>query len=92
MEYSRAEQFNHEAPPRVELDAEYKYFHKRCTCGNEFRTAIPRKFFKNPDDDSLELDITAGGGVAGYPDIAASDVQARIEQKNCGDEEQHPEE
>jgi hypothetical protein len=92
MEHLGAERLNQEGVTRIELDAEYKYFYKQCTCGNEFRTAIPRKLFKNPDDESVELNMTAGGSVAGYPDIEVADVQARIEQKHCGDKEKHPEE
>jgi hypothetical protein len=92
MERPSAENMDSAAQTRIELVAEYKYLHKQCACGNEFRTAIPRKLFKNPDDESLEINVTASGSVSGYPDIDASDVQARIEQKNCGDKEQHPEE
>jgi hypothetical protein len=92
MEKLDAERMDRVGLTRVEIDGEYKYLYKQCTCGNEFRTAIPRKFFKNSDDESLELAVTATGGIKDYPDIKATDVKTRIEQENCGDKEQHPEE
>ncbi len=76
---------------RVELDEEYKYLQKLCSCGNEFRTAIPRKFFKHPDDLSLTLAVNGNERMPGYPDIKSADVQARIDQLECGDAERHPE-
>lgn len=71
---------------RVELDAEYKYFTKHCTaCGQEFRTAIPRTFFRNPDDESTQLAATGSGTISGYDTIRAADVQQRMFETTCAD-------
>lgn len=40
----------------MQLDSEYKIFVKKCSaCNQEFRTNVPRDFFKNPDDESTVL-------------------------------------
>lgn len=75
---------------RVELSEDNKILHKQCSCGEEFSTAIPRKFFKHPNDTSLEL-AKSGGAISGFPSISADALQARIEKVECGVKERHPE-
>ncbi len=58
---------------RVELSGEHKIFVKQCTaCGSEFRTSIPRSFFKRPNDESDLL--TADGLAMGVDKIIAQSV------------------
>lgn len=71
---------------RVEFDGEHKLFVKECTaCGQEFRTGVPRKFFRNPDDASTQLAVNGGGTIDGYDSIRAADVERHILETTCPD-------
>ncbi len=71
---------------KVEVDGEHKYFTKQCTaCGQEFRTAVPRKFFRNPDDESTQLAANGSGTIDGYDSIRSADVERNIFASTCAD-------
>lgn len=71
---------------RVEVTGEYKVFTKMCTeCGQEFSTSTPRKFFRNPDDESTTLNINGGGNISGHESIRGEDVARHIENTVCPD-------
>ena len=61
---------------RVEFDGEHKIFVKECSeCGNTFSTGVPKRFFKNPDDDSVAL----------HPDAKDSGIEKIISNLVCPD-------
>lgn len=91
MEQSDAERMDRVGLTRVELEGDFKCLYKQCTCGSEFRTTLPRGFFKNPNDESLELARSSNGTIIGNPDIRADAVQARIDNIQCNDQDRHPE-
>ena len=75
---------------RVEFDGEHKLFVKVCTeCGNEFRTGVPRKFFKNPNDESTTLRKNGSGTIDGFESIRADAVKSHIFDTTCADAARH---
>lgn len=75
---------------RVEFDGEHKLFVKVCTeCGNEFRTGVPRKFFKNPNDESTTLRVNGSGAIDGFESIRADVVEKHILDTTCADTARH---
>lgn len=84
-----------ETPPfqRVDFDGEHKIFVKECShCGNTFSTAVPRKFFRNPDDESTKLRVNGHGSIEGYESIRADAVATHIFDRECGDAARHGQE
>ena len=75
---------------RVEFDGEHKIFVKECAeCGKEFSTSVPRKFFRNPNNESIKLHTTGAGAIDGYENIKASEVTKNILNMICPDDSRH---
>lgn len=75
---------------RVEFDGEHKIFVKECTeCGHTFSTNVPKKFFKNSDDESTKLRVNGGGAIVGYDSIRGDAVEKHIFDSTCADAARH---